>query len=219
LLYNKFMDAVYILGNGSLANNDEIRISLRSLEKYMLDLGNVYIIGELPDFAKNVIHLPSKDYSVDKWKNAYNKVKNACQIDDLSDEFLLMNDDFFMLEPFTGADWPFYSLRNSNGGSCGANSFHIHCPIRIKKDWFLNMPFSIDQKACRSPRSFYANFYRAPVKQCDDFILRVGVGMRDPELQIIKWPSFSISDSAMLYKPFVQWLFEKYPLPSKFEIN
>lgn len=213
------MDIVYILGTGSLVNDEEIKISLRAIDENMLDLRDVYIIGEKPDFLTNIIHIDSEDYSKDKWKNAYHKVKKACEIYDISDEFLLMNDDFFMLDLFSGADWPFYALKGSNGGACGSNSFQVHCPIRIKKDWFLQMPYSVDQKACRSPRSFYCNFYRAPAKFCDDFILRVGSGMRDPDEQIKEWPSFSISNSAMLHKPFVSWLHSKFPNPSKYEIT
>lgn len=212
------IDVVYILGSGSLAENEEIRYSIRSLSKHLLDLRNIYIIGEDPGFLKDFEHVVSPDSFKEKWKNGYKKVRRACEIDELSDEFLLMNDDFFLLEDTIGAEFPFYALKGSNGGSCGMNSFHVHCPIRIKKDWYLQMPLELKQNACKSPRTFYANYYRAPVTFIDDCIVRAGEGCRDFNEQTRSLSFFSISDSSMLYPPFVDWLKEKYPEASRFEI-
>ena len=213
------MDAVYILGDGSLANNEEIRYSIRSLEKNMLDLRDIYIVGADPGFLSGIKHISALDTSLQKGQNAFHKITTACTIPELSEEFLLMNDDFFMLEPFTGADFPFFALKGSNGGTCGLHSFHIHAPIRLKKEWYLKMPFDPNSKSCKSPRTFYSNFYKAPPNFCDDFILRAGEGCKDFNLQVKNWRSFSISDSAMLYEPFKKWLDELYPEPSSYEYN
>lgn len=212
------MDVVYILGSGSLSKNEEIRYSLRALSENMLDLGKVYIIGEDPGFLPGARHISAKDSADEKWKNAYNKIVRASCLSDISEEFLLMNDDFFMIEPFVGAEFPFYALKGSNGGPCGPNSFHMHCPIRLKKEWYYKMPFSTEQKSCKSPRTFYANFYKCPPKFADDFILRAGEGCRDFNEQIKGHAFFSIGDHSMLHAPFVEWLREKYPNPSVFEI-
>lgn len=217
LCYNKIMDVVYILGTGSLVNNEEIRLSIRSLESNMKDLRDIYIVGELPDFLQNIKHIPANDGSIYKYINAYHKVLNACKNENISDEFLLMNDDFFMTREFLGAEFPFYALENSNGGACGANSFHIHCPIRIQKEWFQKMPIDLSFKSCKSPRTFYANFYKAPPKFCNDFVVRAGDGCRNFDEQIKNKPLFSISDTAMLYPSFIKWLNKLYPVPSSFE--
>lgn len=211
------MDAVYILGKGSLSQNEEIRFSIRSLEQNMTDLRHIYIIGECPSFLQNVKHIPAEDTQKERHVNAYNKIKLACEQEEISDEFLLMNDDFFMLKPFEGSQFPFYALEKSNGGPCGQNSFHIHCPIRYQKEWFDKMPIDPDLKTCKSPRTFYANFYRAPVKFCKDFILQVEENAPDFDFQVAGNPCFSISDNAMLHPPFVGWLNELYPVPSRFE--
>jgi hypothetical protein len=211
------MDAVYILGSGSLSENEEIKYSIRSLETNMLDLRNIYIIGDDPGFLKDVKYFSMRDASKEKYVNAFSKIKFASSIAELSEEFLLMNDDFFLLQPFTGADWPFYALKGSNGGSCGIHSFHMHCPIRFKKEFYLNLPFDPMSKACKSPRTFYANFYKAPPTFHDDFILRSAEGCRDFDEQIKNWPCFSIGDTAMLYPPFRKWLDVLFPTPSRFE--
>ena len=51
------MDVVYILGTGSTSNDNEIRYSLRSIEKYLIGFNVVYIVGECPKFLKGIIHL------------------------------------------------------------------------------------------------------------------------------------------------------------------
>lgn len=211
------MDAVYILGTGSECENQEIKYSVRSLEQHMLDLRNVFVIGEKPDCLPNAVHVPMKDPTIDKWKNAYLKIIRACEVLEISEDFFLMNDDFFLLDSVLGAEFPFYALKGSNGGPCGLHSFHIHCPMRLNKEMYIKMPFSVDIKACKSPRSMYANFYKAPPSFTTDFILRVGKGMRDADEQVKGWPSFSISNSAMHYNDFLLWLAEKYPTPSRFE--
>ena len=212
------MDVVYILGSGSLVKNEEIRFSIRSLEAHMLDLRNIYIIGEDPEILTAVKKIPSGDSFPEKWKNAYHKIIRACSIPEISEEFLLMNDDFFMLEPFSGAEFPFYDLKGSNGGTEGLNSFHIHSPLRIKKEWYQKMPFDPTAKGHHSPRTFYCNFYKAPPTFCDDFILRAGEGCKDFNAQIKGKPLFSISDTSMLYAPFLVWLGKLFPNPSRFEI-
>jgi hypothetical protein len=141
----------------------------------------------------------------------------AASVGELSEEFLLMNDDFFMLEPFNGAEFPFYALKGSNGGVDGQLSFHIHAPVRFKKEWYLSLPLDLNAKGRHSIRTFYANFYKAPPTFCDDFVLRTGEGMPEIASQIKKWPCFSISDSSMQDKKFMLWLKKRYGEPSRFE--
>lgn len=103
------MDIVYILGTGSRYNDDEIRYSLRSLINLPHD--NVYVIGEKPDFfSDNVIHIPAEDPFDVKQKNAFHKLTIACNTKEISDDFILMNDDFFILKPVD--DVPHYYKRS-----------------------------------------------------------------------------------------------------------
>lgn len=211
------MDAIYILGTGSERENEEIKYSIRSLEKYMLDLRNIYIVGEYPPFLKKAIHIPANDFSDKKEINAFSKILKACEHSDVSEEFLLMNDDFFMLDTFLGSDFPFYALKNSNGGPCGTNSFHIHSPLRIKKEWFLKMPLDKSLSSCKSPRTFYCNFFKAPPTFCTDFVLTTCDNSVSFDKQIKDKPCFSISNTLMNFEPFYKWLKNLYPIKSTFE--
>lgn len=212
------MDAVYILGSGSLCDNLEIKYSLRALEQNMLDLRNVYIIGEKPDFLQNINHVAVKDMFEKGWQNVHVKICNACDIEDLSDEFLLMNDDFFVTDPFNGAEYPFYALKGVDGGPAGMQSYSVHCPIRFKKDWYKQLPISPEMKGHFSLRSFYANFYKASPTFIEDKILVGGLEVKSFDEQLGTHPFFSIGNGTMKEEDFVQWLEKKYPNPSKFEI-
>ena len=211
------MDALYILGTGSVTDNDELRYSVRSLEKNMRDLRNVWVVGEKPNSIPRANHIPYADNFVEKWKNAYTKICEACKHPDISDEFLLMNDDFFMLEPFDGESFPFYTLKNVDGGTSGKKYFGIHCPMRIQKEWYLKMPNLLELKGQLSPRSFYGNFYNAPAKDTDDHILRYGENMPTPEEQTKKWAWFSLDNNALLDLRVLEYIATEWPIPSKWE--
>lgn len=212
------MDIVYILGSGSLANDEEILFSARSVCKNMLDLGNVYVVGEYPKHLPGAIHIQANDPMPEGWKNVYHKICKACSIEDLSDEFLLFNDDFFMLEPFEGENYPFYALKGTNGGTCGQHSFQVHAPMRLSKELFLKMPFDTNSNACKSFRSFFGNFYGAPAKFIDDPIIRVGANVTNFDEQIAGLPFFSISNQSFLNAEFSDWIRTLYPEACKLEI-
>ncbi len=204
------MDAVYILGGGSLANDEEILYSARSLFLHMQDLRDVYVIGNYPKHLPGAIHYQMDDTDPAGWKNVFHKILKACSIENISDEFLLMNDDFFMNERFTGADFPFYTVKGANGGPCGQHSFQIHSPMRISKELFPKMPFDVNQNACKSFRSFYGNFYGAPANPIDDPIILVGENVPSFDEQTATKKFFSCSNSAFLNVYFSDWLKTKY---------
>jgi hypothetical protein len=103
------MDVVYILGTGSKWSNNELRYSLRSLEKHLHGYHDIYVVGENPTFLKGVTHIPFPDNSTyNKQKNIYEKVLRACNESSISENFLFFNDDFFLLKTLDAYDTPFY---------------------------------------------------------------------------------------------------------------
>jgi len=217
LLYNKHMDAVYILGKGSLVQNAELRYSVRSLVQNMRDLDSVFIVGERVDFLPTALHIPAEDEYPKAWQNALYKTRLACANQQLSTEFLLMNDDFFLTKPFDGADFAYYAREHGNGGSSGRHDFSVHCPMRLNKEFYAAMPLSLDARGDFSPRSFYANYYRAPAKFGGDFVIRSGRRLKQFDEQIGDRGFFSISDGDMLDPDFKNWLAEKWPKRCRFE--
>lgn len=84
---------------------DELRYSLRSLEKHLKAEYQVYIVGDLPAWAQNVIHIPYKhEYGGDNWPvvNAMQMLKVFIETLNPGDEFFLrMYDDIYFLKDRT----------------------------------------------------------------------------------------------------------------------
>lgn len=86
------MDYVYICRAGS---NEELRYSIRSLVKNLPDV-NVWVVGYKPDWYSGNF-MPVEDIGK-KFDNIYNALITLCGNEDISNEFILMNDDFFITD-------------------------------------------------------------------------------------------------------------------------
>ncbi len=85
------MDLVYICKNGE---NEELRYSIRSAVKN-LPHDKIWVVGGKPDwYTGNYIEV---DQSKAKYKNAKNNLKAICDSKDISESFILMNDDFYII--------------------------------------------------------------------------------------------------------------------------
>jgi hypothetical protein len=148
------------LGKGSKWNNTELRYCLRSVEKHLTGYGDVFIIGDKPAWLRNVIHIPFDEgpapKTYEKEKNIFNKITAACGDDRVTDNFLFMNDDHFLLQDYEAGKFPYYcdgllndyktvtDYKNTiwNTIDCLRPSgrdglyFDIHCPIEYNKDKF-----------------------------------------------------------------------------------
>jgi len=153
------MDIVLPLGKQSYKNNIELKYCLRSIEKHLKGYRNIYIVGELSEWIKNVIHVRVKDscHLENKEKNIFNKVYTACQIPELSEDFLFFNDDHFLLQDIEADKFPFHhkgqmtdenrhksesylhTLNNTMKLFPGTNNFDTHCPIIYNKEKFLSL--------------------------------------------------------------------------------
>jgi len=106
----KLTDVVYVLGSGSNWHNNEIRYSLRSLEKNAIGIGKIFIVGEFPDFlSPSIIHVKAKDIFNSNQNadgNIVTKVLEACADDRLSDNFMFINDDHLLLKPLVLRNLP-----------------------------------------------------------------------------------------------------------------
>lgn len=101
-------DIVYVLGNGSPWLNNEIRYSLRSVEKHLTNYGRVYIVGVLPEFLTGVHHIPFDDINICKETNICNKILRACDEESIGNPFLFFNDDHFLNADFDADTFPYF---------------------------------------------------------------------------------------------------------------
>lgn len=92
------VDVVYLCRNGE---NEELRYSIRSVVAN-LPHGRIWVFGgALPAWVTGVAHeLTPQDSH--KWNNTNRAVRAACEHPDVSDPFVLMNDDFYIMRPRQG---------------------------------------------------------------------------------------------------------------------
>lgn len=157
-------DIVYIIGDGSGWNNNELRYSLRSVHKFLNGFGRVFIVGHKPHFVKDIIHIPLADmHGTNKNWNIMEKIKMAFSLKGPEDIFV-MHDDHFLLQHFNAGRFPYYknfmnlvaklrSLKPSEGYRIAiantwtvldrdkkpVENFNIHCPAVFKKKEFLEI--------------------------------------------------------------------------------
>lgn len=90
------MHLVYIVRPG---RNEELRFSLRSVAAN-LPVESVTIVGDPPGWVTGCRVLPGNRYHT-KVRNVYDNVRIAAEDPQVPAEFVLMNDDFYVLEPVT----------------------------------------------------------------------------------------------------------------------
>lgn len=90
------MDLVYIVKESE--QNEDLRYSLRSVAKFLPN-NKVWIVGYKPSWVQNVGYIPVQQNCGSKWKNSIKNIEAACNCDEISEDFVLMNDDFFAIKP------------------------------------------------------------------------------------------------------------------------
>lgn len=157
------IDIVYALGSGSIWDDNELRYSLRSIEKHVASYGKIYIVGEYPHWLQHAIHIPCED-KYGHERNIMEKIKVACNTDVISENFFFINDDHFLLKDCDISNYPHYN-RGSLAESIAKrvqyndvykeamintlevlqhfghsrNNFDVHTPIVYNKKKFIDI--------------------------------------------------------------------------------
>lgn len=162
------IDIVIPLGRGCIwGDNNELLYALRGIEKHIVGFNRLVIVGLRPKWITNIIHIPCDDKQGNEWRdyNIFNKICTAISsVPDLSDDFLFMNDDHFMLQDHEAASFPYYyreedmietinkAIKNHAWNTCVSNTrrylisnnlpvkmFDTHTPILYNKHEFLKL--------------------------------------------------------------------------------
>ena len=89
-------DVVYILKRE--LDTDELKYSLRSVEKNF-PINRVWFIGGQPKGFQNIVRLQHEQIGNCKWELIRSSMWKAINAEDLTEEFFLFNDDFFIMKP------------------------------------------------------------------------------------------------------------------------
>ena len=88
-------DIVYFVKDTQV--NEELRHSLRSLKNFPHN--KVWFYGGCPDGLKPDYHIEVEQDQPTKWQNIFKMFKLACSNKDITKNFWLFNDDFFVMKP------------------------------------------------------------------------------------------------------------------------
>lgn len=100
-------DLLYIVGPGT-EGHEELRHSLRSVT-VNLPHRRVWIAGSVPDWVTNVERIPLAPLP-EKYPNIRQSLTAAVHSFGLSERFVLLNDDHFVIEPTDPSNFPVFHL-------------------------------------------------------------------------------------------------------------
>jgi len=236
------VDVLYILGTGSQWQDNELRYSLRSLEKYALNVGRVFVTGENPGFlSPEVVFTPCNDPGPRAF-NHIHKVRATIERTDISERFLLNYDDNFFTSPVDIDSYPFffkgtlpdrtethrayrYSLIEARHflekhGKPILN-FSVHCPCIYERQKFMALEEAW-QIGARKPhgiavRAVYCNWHGVTPEFMADCKLKTVKSKEEASLAIEGRHVFSIHDDS-LPNGVANMIREMYPRPSRWEL-
>lgn len=233
-------DVVIPLGTRSTQKNQELRYCLRSIEKHLSGVGNVFIIGECPEWLQCVIHIPFTEDQRNRYRdrNIMLKMAKACKDNRVSDDFLMVHDDHFLLADYEAGAFPYYHMGHmmpgvGQYGETKRNTEHLlcllpgipiynydcHCPILFNKQRFMMSVALADWSKWYGYciKTLYCVMNAVQGERAEDLKIRMPYD-KDMIYKIIegrKW--FSIGDRC--FAPGGMWnvLNELYPNKSKYE--
>lgn len=109
----KNVDVVYFLKEGVLS--EEIRYSLRTLKN--LPHRQVWVYGQKPSWMKNVNHVWVLQTGT-KWQNTSAMIREVTKNPGISEKFIIMNDDFFVLKPVEKLDYRYQGTLIDRANEC-----------------------------------------------------------------------------------------------------
>jgi hypothetical protein len=231
---DSIMDLVYFCRNGE---NEELRYSIRSAVKN-LTFDKLWVVGGKPDwYSGPYIEVPQKGRKYQNvQENAYAILNNS----EISDPFILMNDDFYIIKTVDAVD-------NFNGGYLldraklydllapmskyteklfETNDFLVKKGIANPLDFELHVPIVIHKTGFKKAftsrylwRSLYGNLQHVPSVGMEEDVKVYVDGPLVPKsysIDNLKYPYLSSDDGSfeLLHKLLLK---DMFPTPSIYE--
>lgn len=230
-------DIVYFVKEAE--TNDELKYSLRTLDNWPYRY--VWFCGGCPTGLRPDKRFKITQKGLNKWEIVRNNIRLALENEEISENFWLFNDDFFILKPFT-TDVPQYdgelidyieSIIKKNNGSesqytlrlrgtiealekigCTTLNYEVHKPMLINKQ----MGLEILNRFPNVPgfRSLYGNYYQIG-----------GINRRDMKIRLLiynmeavdkNWDFLSTSDDSFKNGDAGRYIRDKFEERSRFEV-
>lgn len=226
-------DIVYILKD--TLDTNELRYSLRSVETNFPHRF-VWFVGGQPQGFKPDRAVPHKQEGANKWELIRSSMLRVAQERDLTEDFFLFNDDFFVMKPPTGKFVNFtdkslawrigelkqtYMILNHYGRTLEkakeelkiigkpTDNYEVHLPMLFNK---ALVPTVLK---CSSPqmRSIYGNINEVEHIQHDDVkVYDLDTVPEDPDY-------LSTNDRTFTQGKVGEYIRQTFPNPSRFEVT
>ena len=230
------LDIVYVLKKDVEPN--ELIYSLRSVEANMPH-ARVIFVGGKPDGIEPDVYIPHEQKGVSNWEKSTSSIEYIARRKEVSDNFWLFNDDFFVMKPIDELK-PIYNgtlyrrvqaIEQKRKGMTSLYSnalratkelldserlhsynYAVHMPMLINKAKALEVIRKYPK--CKMFRSLYGNYHR------------VG-GINRPDCKIVNLdtePSkdaifLSTSETSFAKGKVGEFIRSKFTKPSRFEAN
>lgn len=230
------IDVVIPMGTGSQSGDNELRFCLRAIERLLKGYRNIYIVGHLPRWCTNVVHVKHNEYHP-KANNIHDKIAAACNHPDITDDFILFNDDYFLVQAVDAPIYPYYYsdsaldevmqrpkadpyrrlVVDTYSEINTARYYDIHCPIVINKEAFLSQPYNRKYEGGILVKTSYCAHFQPinSIKRADP-ILRDKHTIEEIRAIELTTDLISIHDTA-INPDLIEWIETKYPYPSSYE--
>jgi len=227
-------DIVYILKQD--IDSDEIRYSLRSVAENMPG-HRVVFYGGCPKDIKPDLYVKHIQTGGTKWQRSTSSLVAICKNHDLTEDFFLFNDDFYVLEPqyenFTNMAFGSIEMRIKDLRTRHSNSGYIRQLEQMEKElirkgfptvnYALHVPMLVNRRQAlevlswsESPmfRCMYGNMTHQVYKTHED------VKIYDLETVPGKnWDFLSSADNTFKNGKVGEWIQERFPEPSPWEVS
>ena len=233
-------DIVYFLKNSP--TNEELRYSLRSVEQNW-QYKSVWFYGGRPDGIMPDHHIRVAQRELSKWERVRGMLYKACQNDDITEDFWLFNDDFFIMKPHNEDMPPQYNktlqdriknIEKRNGNIPTDYTLRLRHLIKTLKkankgflDYSVHKPILINRKKMLEvmnlfpdepmSRALYGNYWEIGGESKHDMKIQK-LNYNRTEIAVKEWDFISTSDESFANGRIGKYLRDKFDIPSRFEL-
>lgn len=224
-------------------NHKELLYALRSIEKHLKGFGEVFIVGDRIPSLKGLKYISCRDdnKSMYKERNIFRKIMKACEHPEVTEDFIMFNDDHMLLKDFDIDNLPYYhkgtledTMTNNRGDyrkslnhtrklliaeDKQTTDFDTHFPIIYNKEKFCT--FVCKNVDWEKPfgyviKSLYCNFSGIEGEFGGDCKIHHKMSYNEIVSKIGDRSFFSTSDGC-LNEDMMRFLNEKYGTKSRYE--
>lgn len=226
----KDLDVVYFIKESE--HNEEFRYSLRSICKNM-QFKRVWVFGGCPRSIVPDVRIRVEQEGITKWDRVHAMFKLACENKELSENFILFNDDFFIMKPTDRIDPAYRDTLEEHLKSLGDSlyarmlrgideelknrklttySYELHIPFIFNKKKLLKLLNNNPDLRCT--RTMYGNTYKIGGERRSD----VKIFSSNPPFDYMNSDMLSTDDPVVnINNDAWRWIKNQFPNKSKYE--